>query len=100
MVDAIQKQGFSYVYLHIDVDVLDPISFPLIKEISEYPTPDGIDMETLWQIHHIITHRLSTIGWSLVEAIPPLEVKTHLLEQLATFYAQALKQGERVRLKS
>jgi len=91
MVDAIKKQGFSHVYLHIDVDVLDPVSFPSINYLSQYPTPGGIDMQTLWNIHHTITSSLSPVGWSLVEVIPPQEGNTHELEQLATFYAQAFK---------
>jgi arginase len=87
VVDAIKKQGFSHVYLHIDVDVLDPGSFPLVK----CPAPGGIDMETLWHIHHTITSSLSPVGWSIVEVIPPQEGNTHVLEQLATFYAQTFK---------
>jgi arginase len=90
LVDAIKKQGFSHVYLHVDVDVLDPVSFPSIKDLSRYPTPGGIDMETLRQIHRSITNSLSLVGWSLVEVISPRAENMHELEQLATFYAQAL----------
>src|SRR5690348_7522055 len=36
LVDAIKKQGFSHVYLHVDVDVLDPVSFPSINALSHY----------------------------------------------------------------
>jgi len=89
--DEIKKQGFSHVYLHFDVDVLDPVSFPSIKDLSRYPTPGGIAMQTLWQIHHSITSSLSPVGWSLVEVISPNAGNTHVLEQLATFYAQAFK---------
>lgn len=92
LVDAIKKQGFSHVYLHIDVDVLDPASFPSINDLSHYPTPGGIDIQTLWQIHHTLTSSLSLVGWSLVEIIGPQAGNTHELEQLATFYAQAFKQ--------
>lgn len=86
-----KRQGFSHVYLHVDVDVLDPVSFPSINDLSHYPTPGGIDMQTLWQIHHTLTSRLSLVGWSLVEVIGPQVGNTHELEQLATFYAQAFK---------
>ncbi len=91
LVDAIKKQGFSHVYLHVDVDVLDPVSFPSIKDLSHYPTPGGIDMQTLRQIHHTMTSSLSLVGCSLVEVLPPQAGNTHELEQLATFYAQAFK---------
>jgi arginase family enzyme len=77
--------------LHIDVDVLDPVSFPSINSLSHYPTPGGIDMQTLWQIHHSITSSLSPVGWSLVEVIGQEAGNTHELEQLATLYAQDFK---------
>jgi arginase len=91
LVDAIKKQGFSHVYLHIDVDVLDPVSFPSINTLSHYPTPGGIDLQTLWQIHEAVTSRLSLVGGSLVEVIGPQAGNTHELEPLAAFYAQAFK---------
>jgi hypothetical protein len=47
-------------------------------------------METLRQIHRSITNSLSLVGWSLVEVISPRAENMHELEQLATFYAQAL----------
>jgi arginase len=87
MVDAIKKQGFSSVYLHMDVDVLDPVSFPSVK----CPTPDGIAMETLWQIQQAVMRSLSPVGWSIVEVIPPKEGKTQAMEQLAAVYAHSLK---------
>lgn len=87
VVDTIKKQGFSHVYLHVDVDVLDPASFPLAK----CPAPGGIDMETLQRIHQTITSSLSPVGWSIVEVMPPGKENTHVLEQLATLYAQAIK---------
>lgn len=91
LVDAIKQQGFSHVYLHVDADVLDPVSFPAISALSHYPTPGGIALETLWQLHHSIKNNLSLVGWSLVEVISPQEDNTHALEQLADFYAQDFK---------
>ena len=91
LVDAIKKQGFSHVYLHVDVDVLDPVSCPSIRDLSHYPTPGGIDMQTLWQIQRAITSYLSPVGWSLVEVIGPQVGNTQELEELAKFYAQDFK---------
>jgi arginase len=89
LVEAIRKQGLSHVYLHCDVDVLDPISFPAINALSRYPTAGGIDLPTLWQIYYTVTSSLSLVGCSLVEVIGPQEGNTHEMEQLAAFYAQA-----------
>ena len=91
LVDAIKKQGFSHVYLHIDVDVLDPISYPSINYLSQFPTPGGIDMQTLWRIHRTLASNFSLVGWSLVEVVAPQEGNIHDLEQLAALYAQALQ---------
>ena len=85
VVEAIKRQGFSHVYLHMDVDVLDPDLFPAVK----CPSPGGIDMDTLKHIHHTITSNVSPVGWSIVEVTPPREGNTQLLAQLATFYTQA-----------
>ncbi|WP_165423699.1 arginase family protein [Ktedonosporobacter rubrisoli] len=89
--DTLKKQGFSHVYLHIDVDVLDPLSFPAVKDISHFPTPGGIDIQTLRHFQHIMISKLTTVGWCLTEVIPPQHENMHELEQLAGLYAQALK---------
>jgi arginase len=91
LVDAIKKQGFSHVYVHTDVDVLDPVSFPIIKQISDFPTPGGVHMQTLWNIHRSLTEHLSPVGWSLVEIVAAREESIPELEQLASYYAQDRK---------
>lgn len=89
VVNTIKKQGFSHVYLHMDMDVLDPVFFPSVK----CPTPGGIDMETLKYIHHIITSNFTAVGWSVVEVTPPKDGNTRVLEQLAALYAHTFKEG-------
>lgn len=86
IVDAIKKRGFSHVYLHIDLDVLDPASFPHVK----HPTPHGLSFETLQHIHHTVTSSLSPVGWSLVELIPPQDEATQVMQQLASFYTHPI----------
>ncbi|HTK06997.1 MAG TPA: arginase family protein [Ktedonobacteraceae bacterium] len=87
VIDTIKNQGFSHAYLHIDVDVLDPLSFPYVK----CPTPHGIAPETLQRMHQGMIESLSLVGCSIVELTPPGEGETQMIEQLASLYSSFLK---------
>ena len=66
LLDAIAATGASSVYLHIDVDVLDP------GEISGlgYPVPFGITAATLTELIKAVKGRFALAGASLTEFAP------------------------------
>ena len=64
--DLIMKKGFHNVYIHIDLDVLDPNTYTNIK----HPTPGGINIETLADLIRDTRDRLNIAGVGIVEFVP------------------------------
>ena len=64
--DVIVKKGFKHVYIHIDLDVLDPKTYTNIK----HPTPGGISIDTLQSHIRDLSKRLDVVGMGIVEFVP------------------------------
>jgi len=60
---AIQKKGLDHVYIHIDMDVLDPDYCPHVK----HPTPHGLMPKTLENILSQISSSFQVAGLGIVE---------------------------------
>jgi len=73
-----QFKQFEKVYIHIDLDVLDPVEYPGVK----CPTANGIGIIRLCSILHDIMERWEVIGLILVENIEIDEKKLNLLEPI------------------
>jgi arginase len=80
-IETIQQRGLTHVYMHIDVDVLDPAYFPYL----EYPTPRGLSVEALMQVREALIKNFHLVGGSVVEFLPP-EEGSKAIEQLAALY--------------
>jgi len=66
LIELIQRNGFKNIYVHIDLDVLDPNFFPYVK----CPTKDGLSFETLKKTISALNNRFATVGISVVEYSP------------------------------
>jgi arginase len=62
----IRAGGFTRVYVHLDLDVLDPLEFPdaLIR------TPGGLSLDNVVAIVEQLTDEFDVVGFSLVEFRP------------------------------
>lgn len=63
IVREIHKKGFRHVYVHIDMDVLDPEGYPWVK----HPTPQGLTIKNLGEILSAIAVSFHVAGLGLVE---------------------------------
>ena len=81
LITAIQARGFTHIYLHIDVDVLDPTSFPYLK----HPTPNGLTVEALTHVRQSLISTFLAIGGSVVE-FTSLQGDTRAISQLKGLY--------------
>lgn len=63
IVDLIRSKHLRNVYLHVDLDVLDPYSFPY----SKCPVNGGITKQQLLEQLHQITDSFNVVGFSIVE---------------------------------
>ncbi len=66
VVDKVLLKGHSHVYIHIDLDVLDPSSFPHLL----LPIPGGVLIETLLKQLNQIVREIPLVGASIVEYVP------------------------------
>ena len=63
IVRKIQEKGFKTVYIHIDMDVMDPDAYPHVK----HPTPHGLMKKTLEKILAQIASSFHVAGLGIVE---------------------------------
>ena len=66
IVELIQGSGFKNLYIHIDLDVLDPGCFPFVN----YPSKNGVSLEILAKTITTLKNNFSIVGFSIVEFSP------------------------------
>lgn len=66
LVAAIQRAGSANLYIHVDLDVLEPNDFPHML----IPTPGGILFEDLIELLGRLRDEFSVVGSSIVEYVP------------------------------
>lgn len=59
----LQQMGFQHVYVHLDLDVLDPSAFPALK----CPTAGGLRVKTLQSVLEHLKTQCRVVGFSLLE---------------------------------
>jgi arginase len=63
---AIEATGASAVYLHVDLDVLDPAEFSSLG----FPVPFGVSLASLLELIRAVTGRFELAGASICEFAP------------------------------
>jgi len=74
-----KSSGIKYLYLSIDVDVLDPSIAPG----TGYAIPGGFSYREMWKILREITKQFKIIGFDLVEVAPNLDSRNRVTCNLA-----------------
>lgn len=63
---AIKKSGFDKIYIHLDLDVVDPEDFSLVT----CPAPAGIRINNLKKLLHSLEDNFERVGASILEFKP------------------------------
>ena len=66
LLSAISATGFCKIYVHLDLDVLEPTSFPHVA----CRTPRGISVDRLKQLLSELIDRFEVVGASVLEFLP------------------------------
>ena len=66
LISEISRRNFTRVYIHLDLDVLEPGSFPHLL----MPTPGGIEPTCLTTILEALARSFAIVGFSVVEFAP------------------------------
>lgn len=86
-----QFRKFEKVYIHIDLDVLDPVEFAGVK----CPTANGMRIKQLSSVLEDIMERWDVIGFSLVENIEIDKGKLSVLDPIIDLARKFGGQGDR-----
>ncbi len=77
--EVIRGKGRANLYIHIDLDVLEPNQFPHVP----LPVPGGLNMETFQKLLQTLNAEFTIAGLSLVEYMPAGLKRFKLLEYIA-----------------
>lgn len=86
LVDEVATTGAGAVYLHIDLDVLDPDVFSAVGT----PEPDGLTVEQLVTAVRDLASRFTIAGMCLAEYEPPDDGDPEVLKGLITALASVM----------
>jgi|APPan5920702856_1055754.scaffolds.fasta_scaffold00030_4 arginase len=87
--DSIRDRGFEKIYIHLDLDVLDPQQFPFVK----CPTPEGVSFEALLRLVNELKANFEILGFSIVEFCPIRNEGVGKLEELIEVYLSCYRIG-------
>lgn len=78
LVENIKNRGFTHVYLHLDLDALNPEDFPdtLMR------TPGGPSLDEVCEMMQAMSSALDVVGFSLVEYIHGSDASLDALRKL------------------
>lgn len=79
VIESIRNRGSRNLYIHIDLDVLEPAQFPYVP----LPAPDGLDMDTLQMLLRALYEEFTVVGLGLVEYKPTGGKRFELFEEIA-----------------
>jgi arginase len=94
IINSVKDRGFENIYIHIDLDVLDPQHFPFVK----CPTPEGITFDALLRLVNELKDNFKIIGFSMVEFSPIMNEGVGKLEELIELYLSCYKIGSSTKL--
>ena len=78
--NEIRSKGSRNLYIHIDLDVLEPTQFPYVP----LPALNGVKMETLHNLLCTLNTEFNVIGLGLMEYKPTGKKRYRLFEEICT----------------
>ncbi len=80
LVSAVADTGATHVYIHLDLDVLDPQHFPSLS----CPEPDGLHPDQLRTALRVLTKRFNVAGMGITEYAPTADStgSDHVLREI------------------
>ena len=66
LIETLKSKGFTNIYIHLDLDVIEPVELPYVK----CPTPNGLSLRKLTNILNRLNNSFHIIGGSLCEFAP------------------------------
>lgn len=81
LMDMVKEMGSGNLYMHVDLDVLDPVRFPSVL----YPVENGLSMEDLMETLAALKDGFNVVGFSLTEYTPGRGAHVGQLKELIEY---------------
>ena len=78
VLDVIRLKGSRNLYIHIDLDILEPAQFPYVP----VPVPGGLEMDTLQTLLDALNTEFNVVGLGLMEYKPTEGKRYKLFEEI------------------
>ena len=65
-IDAIAESNFQNIYIHYDLDAIDPLEFPFVK----CPATDGLSLKLSSKLLQQLSSHFNLVGFSITEFAP------------------------------
>ncbi|EIW18799.1 arginase [Pelosinus fermentans] len=78
VLETIKSKGSENIYIHMDLDVIDPVVFPFVP----VPAVGGLKIETLSSFLKVLDREFNILGLSLVEYQPAGKPTFQILEKI------------------
>jgi arginase len=78
VLETIKSKGSGNIYIHMDLDVIDPAVFPFVP----VPAVGGLKIETLSSLLKVLDREFNILGFSLVEYQPAGKPTFKILEKI------------------
>jgi len=85
LIAAIRARGYTDIYLHLDLDILDPDDFPHLL----IPVPGGVPLPHLLSLLEHLTESFTVPGASLVEYVPREGIEPAGLDRILDLLVRA-----------
>lgn len=79
VLNAVREKGHRNIYVHIDLDALEPAEFPCVR----LPVPNGIKTETMKKLLENLSAEFELAGIGMFEYVPTRGRKFEILEFIA-----------------
>ncbi|SEI39113.1 arginase [Dyadobacter koreensis] len=86
LLDKLLERNTKYLYIHLDLDVLDPDIFPAVK----CPSPNGFNPKTVAKFIQQAINDYDVIGLSLTETIAETQQQLEPIEDILGVYKNYL----------
>lgn len=82
VITQITKQDFQYLYIHLDLDVLDPQEFVH----SKYPTKNGVTINEIVTGLKMLRDAFNIVGYSITEGTMNTQASAEPIKEIIDFF--------------
>lgn len=84
LIEAIAKTNYNNLYIHCDLDVIDPVYFPFVK----CPATNGLSVEVITLLLQHLQSNFNVVGFSITESAAMDELALAKIESIIQLFGE------------